>query len=305
MAKVNVKELIELLQNAGASAEDIPKLVMTAYYESNFDTLAENETTNALGLFQINASSFYDGEDPDNTLSSFFKGNNLKVEEFEKKLEDPQYNANFAVHYLNVIKKDLEDGVSQFTMVKENDNDPFAVWEAYTDYVKPYLEGKKIEGRGPDEVAKRNDVTIGVGTYLDAYTQVYDLERNKQIQENIANIEPERDPVTIYDAQGNPVLVDAKIVSDLIRLEPPKYFDRPPQSTDPLNNVEDLLEAKPKTPVSVEEGQKEKEVKDVLTAHIYSYLQKQKNVYESQVPKEAGPIDVARVKTDIRRKEVE
>ena len=63
--------------------------------------------------------------------------------------------------------------------------------------------------------------------------------------------------------------------------------------------------AKPETPVSVEEGQKEKEVKDVLTAHIYSYLQKQKNVYESQVPKEAGPIDVARVKTDIRRAERE
>ena len=100
----------------------------------------------------------------------------------------------------------------------------------------------------------------------------------------------ERDPVTIYDAQGNPVLVDAKIVSDLIRLEPPKYFARPPQSTDSLNNTEDLLEAKPETPVSVEEGQKEKEVKDVLTAHIYSYLQKQKNVYETKNPLSAREV---------------
>jgi hypothetical protein len=301
MAKLNVKELIELLQNAGASAEDIPKLVMISYYESNFDTLAKNETTDALGLFQINASAFYDGEDPDPTLSRFFKGNDLSIQDFEKKLEDPQYNTDFAIHYL----KELRQNPNSFPAVKAAGGDPFVQWEAYATYVEPYLEGKKIPGRGPDDVAKRNDITVGVGTYLDAYTQVYDLERNKQIQEDIADIEIERDPVTIYDAQGNPVLVDAKIVSDLIRLEPPKYFARPPQSTDPLNNVEDLLEAKPKTPVSVEEGQKEKEVKDVLTAHIYSYLQKQKNVYESQVPKEAGPIDVARVKTDIRREEVE
>ena len=42
----------------------------------------------------------------------------------------------------------------------------------------------------------------------------------------------------------------------------------------------------------------------LLTAHIYSYLQKQKDVYDAQVPKE-GPIDVARVKTDIRRAERE
>ena len=100
----------------------------------------------------------------------------------------------------------------------------------------------------------------------------------------------ERDPVTIYDAQGNPVLVDATIVSDLIRLQPRKYFARPPQSTDSLNNTEDLLEAKPETPVSVEEGQKEKEVKDVLTAHIYSYLQKQKNVYETKNPLSAREV---------------
>ena len=301
MAKVNVKELIELLQNAGASAEDIPKLVMISYYESNFDTLAKNETTDALGLFQINASAFYDGEDPDPTLSKFFKGNDLSIQDFEKKLEDPQYNTDFAIHYL----KELRQNPNSFPAVKAAGGDPFVQWEAYATYVEPYLEGKKIPGRGPDDVAKRNDITVGVGTYLDAYTQVYDLERNKQIQEDIADIEIERDPVTIYDAQGNPVLVDAKIVSDLIRLEPPKYFARPPQSTDPLNNVEDLLEAKPKTPVSVEEGQKEKEVKDVLTAHIYSYLQKQKHLYDSQVPKEAGPIDVARVKTDIRRAERE
>ena len=31
---------------------------MTAFYESTFDTLAKNKDTEAIGLFQINASSF-------------------------------------------------------------------------------------------------------------------------------------------------------------------------------------------------------------------------------------------------------
>ena len=170
MAKVNVSELIELLKNAGASDEDIPKLVMISYYESNFDTKAKNATTDALGLFQINASAFYDKDDnPDPTLSSFFGGNNLDIDEFEKKLTDPQYNANFAVHYL----ADLKKSPNAFPDVKRAGGDPFAQWEAYGEYVKPYLEGKKITGRGPDPEAKRNDVVTGVGTYLDAFVQVH------------------------------------------------------------------------------------------------------------------------------------
>ena len=39
MAKINTKQIIEYLKEAGASEEDIPVLAMTAYYESNFDTL--------------------------------------------------------------------------------------------------------------------------------------------------------------------------------------------------------------------------------------------------------------------------
>ena len=38
MAKINTKQIIEYLKEAGASEEDIPVLAMTAYYESNFDT---------------------------------------------------------------------------------------------------------------------------------------------------------------------------------------------------------------------------------------------------------------------------
>ena len=256
ISKAKTKKIIEYLRNAGASEEDIPTLVMTAFYESNFDTLAQNEKTEAIGLFQINASSFYKGTKPDNTLRSFFGNDILSVTEFEEKLKDPQYNTNFAVHYINRIKKDLEDGSSQFGDVSDNDNDPFAVFEGYLDYVKPYLEGKKISGRGPDEVAQRNDVVIGVGTYLDSFVQVH----MNQTKEDILNT---------------------------------------------LNNTTELKEDEfvKARPVSVEEGRKEKEIKDVFTASIYSYLQKQKSVYESQVPKEAGPIDVARAKTDIKRNE--
>jgi len=72
----------------------------------------------------------------------------------------------------------------------------------------------------------------------------------------------------------------------------------------PTEIVEDLLKTGKytETPGSVQEGQKEKEVKDVLTAHIYSYIQSQKSVYESQVPKEAGSIEGARIKTELERK---
>ena len=54
---------------------------------------------------------------------------------------------------------------------------------------------------------------------------------------------------------------------------------------------------------NVARSQQEEEVKDVLTAHIYSYLQKQKEIYRSQVPQQAGSIEGARIKTDIRREE--
>ena len=279
MAKVNVSEVIEFLKNAGAAVEDIPKLVMTAYYESNFDTLAQNKDTEALGLFQINASSFYDGTEPDNTLRSFFGNKMLSVSEFEKKLKDPQYNTNFAVHYINIIKKDLEDGSSQFGDVSDNDNDPFAVFEGYLDYVKPYLEGKKILGRGPDEVAQRNDVVTGVGTYLDAFVQVHMNQTAEDIVSSIDDdnikelptgetINKQPESITrLYNRDGNPQFVDTQIVEDL--LSTGKYTEQP---------------------VSVEEGQEEKEVKDVITAHIYSYLQKQKDVYAKKNPNSAREV---------------
>jgi len=127
MAKVTAEDVVQYLKNAGAIEEDIPTLVMTAFYESGFDTTAENETTNAIGLFQINASAFYTEEnEPDPSLAKFFRatGETLSEDEFQKKLEeDPQYNTNFAISYLN----DLKANPDQFTLVRENNNDPFSV----------------------------------------------------------------------------------------------------------------------------------------------------------------------------------
>ena len=169
MAKVSIEQLIEYLRVAGAKEADIPKWVMTAYYESNFDSTAQNETTDALGIFQINADKFYDGDEPDPTLKSWFGGNELTLEEFEKELEDPQYNTSFAIHYFNVIEKDLEDGTSQFPDVAANGNDPFAPWEGYLLYVKPYLEGELPKGRGKNESEKQEDMIGGIKSYIDAY----------------------------------------------------------------------------------------------------------------------------------------
>ena len=139
------------------------------------------KNTNALGLFQINASSFFSDGNPDETLKSF--AGNISLDEFETKLKDPQYNTSFAVHYLDVIKKDLEDGESQFGMVKDNDNDPFAVWEAYTTYVKPFVSSMKLPGRGNTDEEKMQDITTGIGVYTDAM-----LDLNQVVlPENIVN----------------------------------------------------------------------------------------------------------------------
>ena len=71
----------------------------------------------------------------------------------------------------------------------------------------------------------------------------------------------------LYNREGVPTYVDSQIVQDL--LQTGKYTEQP---------------------VSVEEGQEEKEVKDVITAHIYSYLQKQKDVYAKKNPNSAREV---------------
>ena len=245
--KVDTKEIVTKLREAGVDEKQIPALVMTAYYESNLNSLAVNTNTNKskdYGLFQINSASFYkeDGS-PDETLESYFEKENiasLSKGAFERKLKDLDFNISFTAHYVDRIANNPKSFGTE---------DPLDLWNAYKTYVKPFLAGDKIPPRGNNDEAKRRDVINGIGTYTDAFLQLSGLA----LQEEVANI--------------NPVAVTKTVQQNVAK------------------------------------SQQEEEVKDVLTAHIYSYLQKQKEIYRSQVPQQAGSIEGARIKTDIRREE--
>ena len=245
--KVDTKEIVTKLREAGVDEKLIPALVMTAYYESNLNSLAVNTNTNKskdYGLFQINSASFYkeDGS-PDETLESFFEKENmasLSKGAFERKLKDLDFNISFTAHYVDRIANNPKSFGTE---------DPLDLWNAYKTYVKPFLAGDKIPPRGNNDEAKRRDVINGIGTYTDAFLQLSGLA----LQEEVANI--------------NPVAVTKAVQQNVAK------------------------------------SQQEEEIKDVLTAHIYSYLQKQKEIYRSQVPQQAGSIEGARIKTDIRREE--
>lgn len=245
--KVDTKEIVTKLREAGVDEKLIPALVMTAYYESNLNSLAVNTNTNKskdYGLFQINSASFYkeDGS-PDETLESYFEKENmasLSKGAFERKLKDLDFNISFTAHYVDRIANNPKSFGTE---------DPLDLWNAYKTYVKPFLAGDKIPPRGNNDEAKRRDVINGIGTYTDAFLQLSGLA----LQEEVANI--------------NPVAVTKSVQQNVAR------------------------------------SQQEEEIKDVLTAHIYSYLQKQKEIYRSQVPQQAGSIEGAKIKTDIRREE--
>lgn len=245
--KVDTKEIVTKLREAGVDEKLIPALVMTAYYESNLNSLAVNTNANKskdYGLFQINSASFYkeDGS-PDETLESYFEKENmasLSKGAFERKLKDLDFNISFTAHYVDRIANNPKSFGTE---------DPLDLWNAYKTYVKPFLAGDKIPPRGNNDEAKRRDVINGIGTYTDAFLQLSGLA----LQEEVANI--------------NPVAVTKSVQQNVAR------------------------------------SQQEEEIKDVLTAHIYSYLQKQKEIYRSQVPQQAGSIEGARIKTDIRREE--
>ena len=247
--KVDTKEIVTKLREAGVDEKLIPALVMTAYYESNLNSLAVNTNTNKskdYGLFQINSASFYkeDGS-PDETLESYFEKENmasLSKGAFERKLKDLDFNISFTAHYVDRIANNPKSFGTE---------DPLDLWNAYKTYVKPFLAGDKIPPRGNNDEAKRRDVINGIGTYTDAFLQLSGLA----LQEEVANI--------------NPVAVTKTVQQNVAK------------------------------------SQQEEEVKDVLTAHIYSYLQKQKEIYRSQVPQQAGSIEGARIKTAIRREELD
>ena len=56
-------------------------------------------------------------------------------------------------------------------------------WEAYTDYVQPFLQGKKIQGKADA------DVIAGIGAYMDAYLQIHNYQQQEKLEQDIKRFE--------------------------------------------------------------------------------------------------------------------
>lgn len=177
MAKADLEFIVDTLRQAGVQDDLIPALAMTAFYESGLEIEAKNPVTESMGLFQINASSFYnDDGTPDPTLKRFFNKMNREYteSEFNDFLKNDKYNTLFAAHVI----KDFQEN---------SEVDPMTKWEAYTDYVQPFLQGKKIQGKADA------DVIAGIGAYMDAYLQIHNYQQQEKLEQDIKDL---NDPKT-------------------------------------------------------------------------------------------------------------
>ena len=177
MDKDNLEGMIDRLRQMKVDDKDIPALMMTAYYESGFDTKAVGENkddetgeviSKDIGFFQMNAASFYDKKgNPDPTLTRFFKrmGENTEMEQsqFEKKLLNEKYNTAFASHVIRDFRE-------------HSTIEPFTKWAAYEEYVKPFLEGDPIPGKNLREQV------AGIKAYVDAYLYIHGLQTKESIK---------------------------------------------------------------------------------------------------------------------------
>ena len=177
MAKADLEFIVDTLRQAGVQDDLIPALAMTAFYESGLEIEAKNPVTESMGLFQINASSFYnDDGTPDPTKKRFFNKMNREYteSEFNDFLKNDKYNTLFAAHVI----KDFQEN---------SEVDPMTKWEAYTDYVQPFLQGKKIQGKADA------DVIAGIGAYMDAYLQIHNYQQQEKLEQDIKDL---NDPKT-------------------------------------------------------------------------------------------------------------
>ena len=177
MDKDNLEGMIDRLRQMKVDDKDIPALMMTAYYESGFDTKAVGENkddetgeviSKDIGFFQMNAASFYDKKGkPDPTLTRFFKrmGENTEMEQsqFEEKLLNEKYNTAFASHVIRDFRE-------------HSTIEPFTKWAAYEEYVKPFLEGDPIPGKNLREQV------AGIKAYVDAYLYIHGLQTKESIK---------------------------------------------------------------------------------------------------------------------------
>ena len=176
MDKQDLETLVNRLRQLQVEDKYIPALVMTAYYESNlsYDAVNTNKDgTKDIGFFQINAASFYDKKgNPDPTLKRFFATMGDKEEftqdAFEDKLLGEKYNTAFAAH----IIKDFHEHSSK---------DPFGKWTAYTQYVRPFLQGDPIPNKSLREKVN------GIGAYMDSYLYIHELQEKRNLKKAFSN----------------------------------------------------------------------------------------------------------------------
>ena len=185
MAKVDVNTLVEYLRGFGVADALIPALIMTASFESGIQTGVEGTNPNQtkdFGVFQVNVEEFYDGDEPDKTITTFFdkKGKEYSKDELKKLLKDNEkFSAEFAAHYINR----LENNPESF----DTGGDPLVKWTEYRERVKPFLSGEKIEGRTAP------DIQDAINSYFDAYLLVHNLQETENIKQNLENL---NDPKT-------------------------------------------------------------------------------------------------------------
>ena len=185
MAKVDVNTLVEYLRGFGVADALIPALIMTASFESGIQTGVEGTNPNQtkdFGVFQVNVEEFYDGDEPDKTITTFFdkKGKEYSKDELKKLLKDNEkFSAEFAAHYINR----LENNPESF----DTGGDPLVKWTEYRERVKPFLSGEKIEGRTAP------DIQDAINSYFDAYLLVHNLQETENIKQSLKNL---NDPKT-------------------------------------------------------------------------------------------------------------
>tara|TARA_R100000329_G_scaffold47471_2_gene44194 strand:+ start:1754 stop:2398 length:645 start_codon:yes stop_codon:yes gene_type:complete len=209
MAKVDVNTLVEYLRGFGVADALIPALIMTASFESGIQTGVEGTNPNQtkdFGVFQVNVEEFYDGDEPDKTITTFFdkKGREFTKDELKKQLRDNEkFSAEFAAHYINR----LENNPESFN----TGGDPLVKWTEYRERVKPFLSGEKIEGRTAP------DIQDAINSYFDAYLLVHNLQETEKLKKNLKDL---NDPKTGNYQVFNRVFIPNLKAGNIKELDP-------------------------------------------------------------------------------------
>ena len=265
--------MAELTTDLIEHIENLEGKKLEAYYDVNGVLTIGYGHTNATGTFK------------------FKEGDKITEEKaLAVLLADLNEAEKYVGNYLKQNKLEVNDEIKEYMMLVYF-NRPWAlrktietIAEGNVDLIRQsqldaYKEKRGVEA--PQWFVDRIDKEL---TYVNEFDDP---------DESSGNATDEKEPVILY-LNNEPTPVDANI-ADLI-VKNTKYTYEPVEQTIQENTI-----LKPETPVSVEEGEKEKEIKDVLTAHIYAFLQEQKKLFSTQVPKEAGSYEAAQIKTKIGR----